>query len=51
MDIKSIHSVSKQTHTTSLFGKIEGNYLALDLKYFFPTIRTKGAQPLKGPIE
>jgi hypothetical protein len=51
IDLKSIHSVSKQTHSTLLFGKVEGNYLSLDLKYFFPTIRTQGEQPLKGPIE
>lgn len=32
-------------------GEIDGSYLSLDLKYFFPNIRNKGIQFQNGPIE
>jgi len=51
IELYSLHSVIKQTHVTQLKGMVNGNYLAIDLKYFFPLISKKGDQPLKGPIE
>jgi len=33
------------------FGEMDGSYLSLDLKYFFPNIRNKGPQFNEGPIE
>lgn len=49
--LESIHATSQQTYATRLIGNVAGNYLALDLKYFFPIIRKQGEQPLKAPIE
>lgn len=33
------------------YGEMDGSYLSLDLKYFFPNIRNKGVQFQDGPIE
>lgn len=33
------------------YGKIGGAYITADFKYFFPTIRREGKQPVKSPIE
>jgi hypothetical protein len=33
------------------FGNISGAFLTLDIKYFFPTVRTSGKQQIEGPIE
>lgn len=33
------------------FGAMDGSYLSLDLKYFFPNIRNRGMQFQDGPIE
>lgn len=51
LNLETIHSVTKKTHNTRLYGDIAGNYIALDVKYFFPLIHKKGEQPLKGPID
>ena len=48
---QSVHTVLKQTNTTQLVGNINGNYLSLDIKYFFPLIRKKGDQPMKSLID
>lgn len=32
-------------------GEVNGSYLSLDLRYFFPIVKTKGTQFNKGPIE
>lgn len=48
---ESVHTVSKKSSTTHLVGNINGNYLTLDVKYFFPLIRKKGDQPLKSIID
>lgn len=32
-------------------GEMNGTYLAFDVRYFFPNIKNKGKQPIKGPIE
>ena len=32
-------------------GEVDGSFLAIDFKYFFPNIKNKGPQPIKGPIE
>ncbi len=34
-----------------LKGDVDGSFLTLDFKYFFPLIKNKGKQFLKGPIE
>lgn len=34
-----------------LTGDVDGSYLALDFKYFFPLIKNKGPQFQRGPIE
>jgi hypothetical protein len=47
----SIHEVQQQTASEALFGGVNGSYLALDFKYFFPLIKQKGIQPFQGPIE
>lgn len=49
--LESIHATSQQTYQTRLIGNVAGNYLGLDLKYFFPTIKKQGEQPLNTPIE
>jgi hypothetical protein len=41
-------NLSKQIN---VYQNIDGSYLGLDFKYFFPIIENKGVQPLKGPIE
>jgi len=33
------------------FGEMDGSYLSLDFKYFFPNIRNRGVQFQDGPIE
>jgi len=38
------------THNT-INGSIDGSFLALELKYFFPNIKNKGPQFQNGPIE
>ena len=48
---ESVHTVLKETSTTKLVGNINGNYLSLDVKYFFPLIRKKGDQPMKSLID
>ena len=48
---ESIHTVLKQTSTNRLIGNINGNYLSLDVKYFFPLIRKNGDQPMKSLID
>jgi hypothetical protein len=32
-------------------GEIDGSFLALDFKYFFPNIKNKGPQFQQGPIQ
>ena len=49
LNIQSTHYILKQTSKTTINGLIDGGYLALDLKYFFPIIPKKGDQPFKGP--
>ena len=48
---ESIHTVLKQTSTNRLVGNVNGNYLSLDIKYFFPLIRKNGDQPMKSLID
>jgi hypothetical protein len=40
-----------QGYKNTIYGEIDGSYLSLDLKYFFPNIKTKGPQFIPGPIE
>ncbi len=38
-------------YKNTVFGSIDGTFLAIDLKYFFPNIQNKGFQFQDGPIE
>ena len=38
-------------NTNLLQGDVDGSFLTIDFKYFFPLIKNKGRQFLKGPIE
>jgi hypothetical protein len=40
-----------QGNITRMFGEVDGSFLAIDFKYFFPNIRNKGIQFIDGPIE
>ncbi len=40
-----------QGYNNTLYGTMRAPYLALDFKYFFPNIKNKGPQPLRGPIQ
>lgn len=42
---------SYQGFNRQAVGEVDGSYLSIDFKYFFPNIRTKGAQFKPGPIE
>jgi hypothetical protein len=39
-----------QGYSSSTYGEIDGSFLSIDFKYFFPNIKNKGTQPLNGPI-
>jgi hypothetical protein len=47
MDYFSIHSIQSNTNKTLVEGEIQGRYISLDLRYFFPNIKKKGDQPNK----
>jgi hypothetical protein len=47
MDYFSIHSIQSNTSKTLLSGEIQGRYLSLDFRYFFPNVKKKGIQPNK----
>jgi hypothetical protein len=34
-----------------IIGEVDGSFLSLDLKYFFPNIANKGIQPIESPID
>ncbi len=38
-------------NTTRLVGEVDGSFLSIDFKYFFPIINNKGKQFTKAPIE
>ncbi len=38
-------------NSTLISGPVDGSFLTLDFKYFFPLIRNKGPQFIQGPIE
>jgi len=46
-----IASYEWQGKKNRVYGEMDGSYLSLDLKYFFPNIRNKGTQFRNGPIE
>lgn len=37
--------------TNTIYGEIDGSFLAIDFKYFFPNINNKGVQFEQGPIQ
>ncbi len=40
-----------QGYSNTIYADIDGSYLALDFKYFFPNIQQRGPQFKRGPIE
>lgn len=40
-----------QGYSSTTYGQVDGSFLALDFKYFFPNIRNKGTQFKEGPID
>lgn len=40
-----------QGYKNTLYGEIDGTFLALDFKYFFPIVQKKGVQWQRGPIQ
>ena len=46
-----VASYEWQGLATRTYGEMDGSYLSLDFKYFFPNIRNKGIQFQDGPIE
>jgi len=42
---------SYQGNSIQLYGNVDGSFLSIDFKYFFPNIKNKGTQFNKGPIE
>jgi Outer membrane protein beta-barrel domain len=42
---------SWQGYKVKMFGEVDGSYLSIDFKYFFPNIKNKGTQFKPGPIE
>lgn len=40
-----------QGKITRIIGEVDGSFLAIDFKYFFPNIKNKGVQFREGPIE
>ena len=42
---------ANQGYKVNIFGEVDGSFLAIDFKYFFPNIKNKGKQPLRSPIE
>lgn len=39
-----------QGYNSSIYGEVDGSFLSIDFKYFFPNIRNKGNQFKHGPI-
>lgn len=39
-----------QGYTTYIFGDVDGTFLSIDFKYFFPNIENKGTQFTDGPV-
>jgi hypothetical protein len=46
-----VASYEWQGITNRTFGEMDGSFLSIDLKYFFPNIRNRGPQFKEGPIE
>lgn len=46
-----IAQYKNQGYKNTIYGTVDGSYLALDFKYFFPNIKKRGVQFQKGPIE
>jgi hypothetical protein len=40
-----------QGNKTTIYGDIDGSFLSIDFKYFFPYVAKKGTQFIKGPID
>lgn len=46
-----IASYEWQGLSNTTFGELDGSFLSIDLKYFFPNVRNRGPQFQNGPIE
>lgn len=53
MYLRSTHQYQGYVNTIDpeAFGKVDGSYLSIEFKYFFPNIANKGPQFQRGPIE
>lgn len=40
-----------QGYSTKVYGEVDGSFLSIDFKYFFPNINNKGVQFQEGPIQ
>lgn len=40
-----------QGYSTKVYGEVDGTFLSLDFKYFFPNINNRGVQFQEGPIQ
>lgn len=50
-DFVSEYTIQATSYSNVVYGEIDGSYLSLDIKYFFPNIKTRGPQFIPGPIE
>ena len=46
-----ISDYTYQGNAIRMYGDVDGSFLAIDFKYFFPIVQNKGVQMNKGPIE
>lgn len=44
-DYYGVHAIQSNTETILVNGEMQGRYISIDLRYFFPNIKKKGDQP------
>lgn len=47
-DYYGVHTIQSNTDVTSVQGEMQGRYISIDFRYFFPNIKKKGDQPNPG---
>ena len=50
-DLVLNYEYTQTTYTSRLQGPVDGSFLSIELKYFFPNIKNKGVQFQDGPVE
>lgn len=50
-DIYLVYNYTGSAVQKVMKGEVDGSFLAIEFKYFFPNIKNKGTQFMKGPIE